>query len=142
MRFVLSFIFLIASSLSFAAHKIPVFTGPDFTGVYQCTGLDMHEGEYKGKVTLKLKKEHSQAQYGSYDFLLEVPGYGKYPGHMAANGLSAAMHFALEDQSTHDFGTGISQFSKNAKGQWQFHKFYFEPQFKGGNSGFEDCVKQ
>jgi hypothetical protein len=68
MRFVLSFIFLITSSLSFAAHKIPAFTGPDFTGVYQCNGLDMHEGEYKGKVTLKLKKEHSQAQYGSYDF--------------------------------------------------------------------------
>jgi hypothetical protein len=102
----------------------------------------MHEGEYKGKVTLKLKKEHSQAQYGSYDFLLEVPGFGKYPGHMAANGLNAAMYFALENQSTHDFGTGISQFNKNAKGQWQFHKFYFEPQFKGGNSGFEDCVKQ
>ena len=51
MRFVLSFIFLIASPLSFAAHKIPAFTGPDFTGVYQCTGLDMHEVEYKGKVT-------------------------------------------------------------------------------------------
>jgi hypothetical protein len=102
----------------------------------------MHEGEYKGKVTLKLKKEHSQAQYGSYDFLLEVPGFGKYPGHMAANGLNAAMFFALENQSTHDFGTGISQFNKNVKGQWQFHKFYFEPQFKGGNSGFEDCVKQ
>ena len=94
---------------------------------------EFREGEYNGKVTLKLKKEYSQAQYGSYDFLLEVPGFGKYPGHMAANGLSAAMYFALEDQSTHDFGTGISQFSKNTKGQWQFHKFYFEPQFKGGN---------
>ena len=140
MRFVLSFIFLIASSLSVAAHKIPAFTGPDFTGVYQCTGLDMHEGEYKGKVTLKLKKEHSQAQYGSYDFLLEVPGYGKYPGHMAANGLSAAMHFALENQSTHDFGTGISQFSKNAIWKLQFHKFYFDKQFICGNSCFDDCV--
>ena len=142
MHFVLSLILLITISLSFAANKTPSFTGPDFSGVYACKGLDAHEGEYKGKVTLKLKKEHSQAQYGSYDFLLEVPGYGKYPGHMAANGLSAAMHFALENRSTHDFGTGISQFSKNAKGQWQFHKFYFEPQFKGGNSGFEDCVKQ
>ena len=47
MRFILSFIFLMTSSLSFAAHKIPAVTGPDFTGVYQCTGLDMHEGEYK-----------------------------------------------------------------------------------------------
>ena len=142
MRCVLSLFLLFTISSSFAANKTSPFTGPDFSGVYACKGLDAHEGEYKGKVTLKLKKEHSQAQYASYDFLLEVPGFGKYPGHMAANGLSAAMHFALEDQSTHDFGTGISQFSKNAKGQWQFQKFYFEPQFKGGNSGFENCVKQ
>ncbi len=142
MRFMVSFILLLSSSLGFAAGKTPPFSGPDFTGVYQCTGNDTHEGEYKGKVTIKLKKEHSQAQYGSYDFLLEVPGFGKYPGHMAANGLNAAIYFALENQSTHDFGTGIAQFTKNAKGQWQFHKFYYEPQFKGGNSGFEDCVKQ
>ena len=142
MRFMVSFILLIISLLGFAAGKNPAFSGPDFTGVYQCTGSDTHEGSYKGKVTIKLKKEHSQAQYGSYDFLLEVPGFGKYPGHMAANGLNAAIYFALENQSTHDFGTGIAQFTKNAKGQWQFHKFYYEPQFKGGNSGFEDCVKQ
>jgi len=142
MRFVLSLMLFFTISSSFAANKTLSFTGPDFTGVYACTGRDAHEGDYKGKVTLKLKKQHSQAQYASYDFLLEVPGFGKYPGHMAANGLNAAMYFALEDQSTQDFGTGISQFSKNAKGQWQFHKFYFEPQFKGGNSGFEDCVKQ
>ena len=95
MRFVLSLILSCMISSSFAANKIPPFTAPDFTGVYACTGLDAHEGEYKGKVTLKLKKEHSQAQYGSYDFLLEVPGFGKYPGHMAANGLSAAMYFHL-----------------------------------------------
>jgi hypothetical protein len=130
MRFILSLILSLSISSAFAANKAPVFSGPDFTGVYACTGHDMHEGEYKGKVTLKLKKEHSQAQYGSYDFLLEVPGFGKYPGHMAANGLNAAMYFALENQSTHDFGTGISQFSKNAKGQWQFHKFYLNPNLK------------
>ena len=142
MRFMVSFILLLSTSLGFAAGKTLPFSGHDFTGVYQCTGNDTHEGAYKGKVTIKLKKEHSQAQYGSYDFLLEVPGFGKYPGHMAANGLNAAIYFALENQSTHDFGTGIAQFTKNAKGQWQFHKFYYEPQFKGGNSGFEDCVKQ
>ena len=123
MRFVLSLILSSVISSSFAANKKLPFRAPDFSGVYACKGLDAHEGEYKGKVTLKLKKDHSQGQYGSYDFLLEVPGFGKYPGHMAANGLSAAMYFALEDQSTHDFGTGISQFSKNAKGQWQFISF-------------------
>ena len=49
MRFIVSFIFLISTSLAFAAHKAPAFTGPDFTGVYQCTGLDMHEGNIKAK---------------------------------------------------------------------------------------------
>ena len=62
MHFVLSLILLVTISSCFAANKTPAFSGPDFSGVYQCTGLDMHEGEYKGKVTLKLKKEHSQAQ--------------------------------------------------------------------------------
>ncbi|MSQ80985.1 MAG: hypothetical protein EXR41_04660 [Candidatus Methylopumilus sp.] len=142
MRLIVGLILLLSMLPSYAAKKTPSFTGPDFTGVYDCKGLDAHEGAYEGKVTLKLKKEHSQAQYASYDFLLEVPGFGKYPGHMVANGLNAAMYFALEDQSNHDFGTGVSEFSKNAKGQWQFHKFYFEPKFKGGNTGFEDCVKQ
>lgn len=141
MRFIVSMFFLLVVNLSFA-EKVKPFSGPDYTGVYSCVGHDAHEGDYQGKVTLKLRREHSQAQFGSYNFLLEVPGYGKYPGHMAANGLNAAMHFALENQSTHDFGTGISEFSKNPKGKWQFHKFYFEPQFKGGNSGFEDCVQQ
>ena len=42
MHFAFSFVFLITASLSFAAHKVPAFTGPDFTGVYQCHGLDMH----------------------------------------------------------------------------------------------------
>jgi len=31
---------------------------------------------------------------------------------------------------------------KNASGQWGFHKFYFEPEFKGGNTGVEDCAIQ
>ena len=57
MRFVLSLILSFMISSAFAANKTPPFTGPDFTGVYACKGLDAHEGEYKGKFTLKLKKE-------------------------------------------------------------------------------------
>jgi len=118
------------------------FIGPDFTGIYSCIGHDSIDGEYKAKETLILKKEHSQAQYASYDFLLEAQNFGRYPGHMVTNGLNAAIYFALEDQSQHDFGSGVAQFSKNVNGQWQYHKFYYEPQYKGGDTGFEDCIQQ
>lgn len=112
----------------------------DYSGVYDCTGVDAHEGQYTGIVTMKLKPEHSHENYASYDFKLEVPDFGVYLGHAAANGSHVAMHFALTDQRTKDYGTGIAQMKKNAKGQWQFHKFYFEPEFKGGNTGVEGCV--
>ncbi len=120
----------------------------DFSGVYQCTGVDAHEGKYSGIVTMKIKPEHSKAQYASYDFALEVPDFGQYLGHAAANGNVVAMHFALPQEGnqyggkTQDFGTGIAKFKKNKQGKWTFHKFYFEPTFKGGNTGLEDCVQQ
>jgi hypothetical protein len=125
-----------------AAKKLPAVTLRDYSGVYRCTGDDAHEGKYTGTVTMTLKPKHSHGSYGSYDFKLEVPGYGIYLGHAAANGDNVAMHFALTDQKTKDYGTGIAKMAKNAKGQWTFHKFYFEPEFKGGNTGLEDCVKQ
>jgi hypothetical protein len=117
-------------------------TYQDFSGVYTCTGNDAHEGQYTGKVTMALKPKHSHGSYASYDFKLEVPGYGTYQGYAAANGSHVAMHFALQDQATKDYGTGIANMLKNAKGLWTFHKFYFEPEFKGGNTGVEDCTRQ
>lgn len=130
--------FLLVSSLAQAAP----FTGQDYSGVYQCTGNDAHEGKYTGTVTMTLKPEHSHGRYASYDFKLEVPGYGTYLGHAAAKGNQVAMHFALQDQSTRDYGTGIATMTTTRKGKVSFHKFYFEPEFKGGNTGTEDCVKQ
>ena len=38
------------------------------------------------------------------------------------------------------FGTGIANFSKNKAGKWSFKKFYYEPEFKGGNFGIETCA--
>ncbi len=114
----------------------------DYSGVYDCTGDDAHEGKYTGIVTMKLKPEHSKASDASYDFKLEVPGYGTYLGHAAANGNVAAMHFALTDGSTKDYGTGIATFKRNADGRLSFRKFYFEPEYKGGNTGIEDCVRR
>jgi hypothetical protein len=138
-------VFILAMLTSFnavAGKKPPVKTYQDYSGVYACTGDDAHEGKYTGTVTMTLKPEHSRDSYASYDFKLEVPEYGTYLGHAAANGNNVAMHFALQDQATKDYGTGIAKMTKNAKGQWSFHKFYFEPEFKGGNTGVEDCVKQ
>lgn len=119
----------------------------DMSGVYACTGDDAHEGKYTGTVTMKLRPEHSKGADASYDFQLEVPDYGTYKGHAAVHGMYAAMHFALPIENgeyggkTHDFGTGIAEFKKNAKGQLSFRKFYFEPAFKGGNTGIEVCTR-
>lgn len=137
MRF-LALGFLLVGSLAQAAP----FTGQDYSGVYQCTGNDAHEGKYIGTVTMQIKPEHSHGRYASYDFKLEVPGYGTYLGHAAAKGRHVAMHFALQDQSTKDYGTGVATMTRTRKGQVSFHKFYFEPEFKGGNTGTEDCTKQ
>ncbi len=118
----------------------PAFTGHDFSGVYDCTGDDSHEGQYTGTVTMTLVPSQSLNQYGAYTFKLEVPDYGTYLGQAAAHGTHAAMHFALTDQRTKDYGTGIANFAKSKVGKWQFSKYYFEPEFKGGNYGIEECT--
>ncbi|HJW03166.1 MAG TPA: hypothetical protein VJ548_07790 [Azospira sp.] len=116
------------------------FTGTDFSGVYDCAGDDRQEGGYTGTVTLKLVREQSHGAYGAYTFTLEVPGYGTYPGHGAAQGRHMAIYFANTDPSTRDFGTGIATFSRAKAGRWSFTKYYYEPEFKGGNYGLETCL--
>ena len=71
-----------------------------------------------------------------------MPGYGRYPGHAASDGPDMAIHFALTDPSTQDYGTGIARFTKTRDGRWQFRKWYYEPAFKGGNFGRETCTQQ
>jgi hypothetical protein len=128
---------------SFAQSSIAVENQySDYSGVYDCTGDDAHEGKYTGIVTMKLKPEHSKGNDASYDFKLEVPSYGTYLGHAAATGNVAAMHFALTDTTTKDYGTGVAQFKRNNDGKLSFRKFYFEPEFKGGNTGIEVCIKR
>lgn len=41
-----------------------------------------------------------------------------------------AIHFALTDQSTKDYGTGIAEFSHQG-GKWSFRKYYYEPELQG-----------
>jgi len=136
-RFLVSLCFL---AITPAAIAKPAFTGPDLSGSYDCTGDDSHEGKYTGTVTLELVPSQSLKQFGAYKFKLEVPGYGSYLGQAAANGTQAAMHFALADQNTKDYGTGIASFKKNKAGKWSFNKYYYEPEFKGGNYGTEECT--
>ena len=129
-------------STSLISNAQPVFSGEDFSGVYQCDGQDHLEGSYKGKVTIKLVADKSSGEYGAYQFKLEVPGFGEYPGHAAAQGKKMAIYFANTDLATKDFGTGIANFSKNKAGKWVFKKFYYEPEYKGGNFGTETCTAQ
>ena len=125
-----------------AQAKPEPYTGPDYSGTYACTGKDDHEGDYTGTVTMELVRAQSTGVYGAYKFKLEVPGYGAYLGQAAARGKDVAIHFALTDQSTKDYGTAIASFTKNKAGKWSFSKYYFEPEFKGGNFGMERCVQQ
>ena len=135
----LSLLIALAAAPAFAA---PAFTGPDLSGSYACTGQDHQEGPYTGTVILKLVPERSTGPYGAYEFRLEVPGYGAYPGHAAARGREMAIYFANTDPATRDYGTGIAHFSRNKAGKWTFAKFYHEPEFKGGNFGTETCVQR
>ena len=134
------FLLIPLAFLCLSANAQTTFTGADFSGIYDCTGHDNSEGAYTGKVTIKLVKEKSAGEYGAYQFKLEVPGFGTYPGHAAARDLNMAIYFANTVASTKDFGTGIASFSKNKTGKWTFKKFYYEPEFKGGNFGIETCT--
>lgn len=133
---------ILALSMTLPASAVQPFTGTDYSGIYDCIGNDSKEGEYTGTVTLKLNPVQSSGAYGAYDFKLEVPDYGTYPGQAVSLGKTLAIHFALTDSKSKDYGTGIATFTKNRKGKLTFHKFYYEPEFKGGNHGFEDCVKR
>lgn len=135
------FLLFVVIFLPLSALAKANFTGVDFSGEYDCTGNDDHEGKYTGRVTLELVPSQSFGGYGAYHFKLEAPGYGLYLGQAAANGMQMAIHFALIDQSTKDYGTGIASFAKTKNGKWMFHKYYYEPEFKSGNFGEEECVQ-
>jgi hypothetical protein len=124
------------------ANAKPAYSGPDYSGVYQCTGMDAHEGAYTGTVTMKLTPEQSLGNHGVYTFKLEVPDFGTYLGHAVSEGDKLAIHFALQDQSTRDYGTGIATVRKGKDGKWAFSKFYYEPEYKGGNTGTEECTQK
>ena len=140
MKYPLPALLLTLCALPAGAAQKP-YRGPDYSGTYECKGEDGHDGPYSSTVTLKLVKEQSTGKYAAYAFEMKVPGFGTYPGHAAATGTNAAIYFANTDQTNKDFGTGIVHFSRAMSGKWQFSKYYYEPDYKGGNYGTETCVQ-
>src|SRR5512137_1732370 len=100
-----------------SAVAAPPFTGTDYSGVYDCKGIDGKGGKYTGTVTLKINRAHSSSGYGAYDYKLEVPGGGAYPGQAVSLGLTLAIHFAFTDPNAKDYGTAIATVAWNDQGQ-------------------------
>lgn len=124
-----------------AAKPVP-YSGPDYSGTYQCTGKDAADGDFSGKIILTLNRKQSSGPYGAYDFRLEAPPFGVYLGEAAAQGRGMAMRFANTDPKDKDYGTGIASFTRGKGGKWRFSSYYYEPEYKGGNYGTETCVQQ
>ena len=60
----------------------------------------------------------------------------------AAEAVTHHIFPALQDPSSRDYGTGIATVKKDKNGKLGFRKYYYEPEFKGGNYGTEDCVRR
>lgn len=140
-RFTLAAGLALLAPLAFAAPPQP-FTGTDLSGVYSCVGHDALEGEYKANVTLTLNRDQSSGDSGSYGLKMVVPDYGVYLGSVVSNGDMIAITFAHTDPKTHDYGTGLGEIKKDAQGNPGFSKFYYEPEFRGGDHGTEECSRQ
>ncbi|KQV10215.1 hypothetical protein ASC74_12350 [Pseudomonas sp. Root329] len=119
----------------------PPFTGVDYSGHYQCTGMDSHIGEYKGTVDLKLNPEQSTGDYGAYQFTLILQDNSRYNGFAAAHLKSLAVYFAHTDPALKDYGVGIANIDTTPDGKVSFTKYYYGPEYEGGGHGMETCVK-
>lgn len=121
------------------------------SGTYHCSGHDARDGGYQNatvRLILNAKQSDFTANYGAYGFTLTLEDGAKYVGEAAASGNSLAIYFENSASTTigrSDRGVGIAMVThdKNTDGKATtvFHKFYYEPKYKGGNNGTETCVK-
>lgn len=125
---------------SFVFFSSSIFA-QDLSGQYDCVGQDLHEGEFKGSVTIQIQPDYSNQQYQSYSFELSVPDFGVYRGFAAGEGMDVGIYFALEAKANEDYGVATAKFFINKDGNMAFKKFYYEPNYKGGNTGTEECVR-
>lgn len=52
-----------------------------------------------------------------------------------------AISFASTKPGSKDYGTGLGSVTHGADGPPGFSKYYYEPEFKGGNHGTERCLR-
>ncbi|HEX4856768.1 MAG TPA: hypothetical protein VFV28_08130, partial [Limnobacter sp.] len=123
--------FALSTTPAHAAKTAPL--PADLGGRYECKGQDKAEGPYDGVVELEKVPAQSTKEYTAYRFKLTVPGFGEYPGHASAKGADMAIYFANTDQKDKDYGTGLARFDMSSKGVLKFTKFYYQPEYKGGN---------
>ena len=114
----------------------------NFSGTYNCRGVDAKEGESFRTVTMEIQPNHSDGDYVSYEFILDDPQLGLYKGFASAKGMDVAIYFALDDKANQDYGVGVAKFTRSSKGTYKFHKFYYKPGYEDGNTGIEDCIRQ
>jgi len=139
-RFALALL-LSLPTLCLAAAPLP-FSGEDLSGTYSCTGHDAADGDYQATVTLTMSLAQSTGTHGDYTLKMEVPGDGIYLGSVVANGDNFAITFTPTAPGSKDYGTGLGTVSSNTRGQIVLSKFYYEPEYRGGDHGTEDCVRQ
>ncbi|MDP3561806.1 MAG: hypothetical protein Q8R83_06490 [Legionellaceae bacterium] len=149
----IKYVFFMASLSLFLSEAAYAETADPLhlAGTYHCSGHDARDGGYQNAtVTLTLNAEQSDftANYGAYAFTLTLEDGAKYIGEAAASGNSLAIYFknsVLTATGRSDQGVGIAVVThdKNMVGKATtvFHKFYYEPKYKGGNNGTETCVK-
>lgn len=117
-------------------------TAADLGGTYDCSGQDGRDGDFSAVLTLSRNAEHSADGHDSYALTLEVAKGGHYKGAALVRGRTLAMSFALDGTDATDRGVGLGTVSYTRAGQARLRKFYFEPEYKGGNHGFEDCTRR
>ncbi|MBT2339246.1 MULTISPECIES: hypothetical protein [Pseudomonas] len=117
------------------------FTGTDYSGRYECTGMDSHIGEYKGVVEMAIDASQSTGKYGAYHFTLTLADNALYKGFAAGTSDAMAIYFAHTDPTLKDYGIGTAQFAPTLDGKTAFTKYYYGPEYEGGGHGLEYCVK-
>lgn len=137
--FLLLLVIASAALINLAEAK-PIFTGSDYSGVYDCKGSNSKVGDYEVQATLKLNRSISQGAYGVYDFNTETENFLVYRGQAIANGYKLALTFNLIDGLRASFSTGIADVKRMSSTRWAYTNHYYEPNGSGGDYGTEYCV--
>ncbi len=135
-------ILLLTLLLSFAqlAQAKSTFTGVNYSGDYDCKGLNDQVGDYDVKVRLRLNKYSSHGTFGAYSYEVETVNSVVYTGQAAADGNRIALSFNLTESRGVEHSTGIATMKKNDQGRWTFKRLYYEGDDNAGIYGTETCV--